>query len=214
MTGADGLEEWIHPARSALLIIDMQVDFASPEGLMGRLGADLSAVPDALAAAERLAHAARAANVPVMFVALQTRPEEDSAAWRERELRRDRSQEARAEPCRAGEPGAAFVGPQPLPSEPVIAKSRYSAFFRTPLDAELRERGVDTLIVCGLTTECCVDHTVRDAFQLDYHVFLVADACAAHEPDLHRAALKSLDLNCAILVETDQVEAAWRVDSA
>ncbi|MHB8530264.1 MAG: cysteine hydrolase family protein, partial [Caulobacteraceae bacterium] len=70
-------------------------------------------------------------------------------------------------------------------------------------------RGVDTLVVCGVATECCVDCTVRDAFHLDYHVFLGADACASYERDLHEAALKSLERNCAILVRADEVVAAW-----
>jgi ureidoacrylate peracid hydrolase len=111
--------------------------------------------------------------------------------------------------CRIGTPGAAFVGPQPAAGELVIAKMRYSGFFRTDLDAELRARGLDTLVACGLTTECCVDCTVRDAFHLDYHVFVARDASAAYDSDLHEGALKSLELNCAILVDTAQVVAAW-----
>ena len=60
-----------------------------------------------------------------------------------------------------------------------------------------------------LTTECCVDCTVRDAFHLDYHVFVASDACAAYEAEVHEASLKALELNCAILVDTDQVITAW-----
>ena len=91
----------------------------------------------------------------------------------------------------------------------VIAKTRYSAFHGTSLDGLLKAKDVDTLVVCGLTTECCVDCTVRDAFHLDYQVFVAADACAAYEADLHDAALRSLELNCAILVKSDEVAAAW-----
>jgi len=65
-------------------------------------------------------------------------------------------------------------------------------------------------VVCGLTTECCVDGTVRDAFNLDYHVFIATDACAAYEADLHAGALKSLELNCAILAPVDQIQRAWQ----
>jgi len=50
---------------------------------------------------------------------------------------------------------------------------------------------------------------VRDAFHLDYHVFIAADACAAYAPDVHEAALKSLALHCAIIVTTDAVVGAW-----
>ena len=61
----------------------------------------------------------------------------------------------------------------------------------------------------GLTTECCVDCTVRDAFHLDYHVFIARDACAAYDVATHESALANLELNCAILVDVDGVEDAW-----
>jgi ureidoacrylate peracid hydrolase len=205
----ESLASWIAPSRTALVIIDMQVDFASPDGAMGRAGVDLGALPAALAAAERLADAARAAGAPVIFVGLQTSPEADSPAWTERMRRRGGDPEAESGLCRAGTPGAAFVGPTPRPGEPVIGKPRYSGFFRTDLDATLRRLGVDTLVVCGVATECCVDCTVRDAFHLDYHVFIAADACAAYEPERHEGALRSLELNCAILTHADAVTAAW-----
>jgi len=80
----DGLAAWIAPARTALVIIDMQVDFAAPEGRLGQWGVDLSTVPPALEKAQALAEAARKAGAPVVFVGLFTRPETDSGAWRER----------------------------------------------------------------------------------------------------------------------------------
>ncbi len=203
-----GLGNWIDPCRTALLIVDMQADFASPNGALGRAGVDISATSAALDAAGRLASAARAAGAALVFVALRTAPDSDSAAWAER-LRRRGQGELGGGLCRAGEAGAAFVGPVPDADDLIVAKTRYSGFFGTDLDAQLRRRGIDTLVICGLTTECCVDSTVRDAFQLDYHLFLVGDACAAYEADLHRAALRALEINCAILVTTDQIVAAW-----
>jgi ureidoacrylate peracid hydrolase len=148
------LADWIAPHRTALLIVDMQADFGAPDGSVGRSGADMSAVTAALAGAERLAEGARAAGAPVIFVALQTSPEQDSRAWAER-LRRIGGEPAlELDLCRAGTPGAAFVGPKPEAGELVVPKLRYSGFFRTSLDAELRGRGVDTLVACGLTTDC------------------------------------------------------------
>lgn len=199
------LAEWVAPARTAVVIIDMQADFASPDGAMGRAGADLTGVPTALAVAERLANGARAAGVPVIFVGLQTPANPPSPFWTEWTRRRG----VRDALCRVGDPGAAFVGPIPAPGETVIGKPRYSGFSGTDLDAALKAARVDTLVVCGLTTECCVDCTVRDAFHLDYHVFIAADACAAYEPDLHAAALRALALNCASLVTADEVMSAW-----
>lgn len=203
------LEDWIAPSRTALLVVDMQADFASPEGAAGRWGLDLSTVPDALAAAERLARAARAAKVPVLFAGLFTSPETDSPAWSERMRRRGGDPDVEAALCREGAPGSAFVGPWPASGEIVIRKTRYSAFWNTDLDARLKALGVDTLVLAGLTTECCVADTARDAFNLDYHVFVVADACAAYEPGLHAGALRMLDLNTAILTDAAGVAAAW-----
>ena len=68
------LATWLDPARTALVIIDAQVDFASPTGAMALAGADLSAVPAALAAAGRLADAARSVGVLLVFTKLETRP--------------------------------------------------------------------------------------------------------------------------------------------
>ena len=206
----DGLPAWIAPDRTALVVIDMQVDFASPDGVLGKAGVDMDVVKPALAAAERLVDAARAAGTPVIFVGLMTRSDTDSLFWKERMRRRGGSPDDDSGLCRAGEVGSDFYGPTPAPGELVVPKIRYSGFYGTTLDAALKARGVDTIVACGLTTECCVDCTVRDAFHLDYHVFVATDACAAYETDLHEGTLKALDLNCAILVDTDQVLAAWQ----
>lgn len=205
---AEGLATWIAPARTAVLVIDIQVDFASPEGALGGY-VDMAVVRPAVAAAERLVETARSAGVPVIFVGLFTTPEADSPSWKERLRRRGGNADDESALCREGEVGSHFYGPKPLPGELVVKKTRYSGFLGTDLDARLKALGVDTLVVAGLTTECCVDSTVRDAFNLDYHVFVAADACAAYEPDLHAGALKMLDLNTAILTDTASVARAW-----
>lgn len=204
----DTLSGWIAPERAAVVVVDMQVDFASPEGVLGQAGLDMSIAAPAVATAARLVEAARAAGTPVIFVGLATTSATDSPVWGEWRRRRDGEDRGGAI-CRAGEPGSAFVGPTPQPGETVIWKLRYSGFFGTSLDAALRARGIDTLIVCGLTTECCVDCTVRDAFHLDYFVYVPTDACAAYDPGIHESALQSLALNCATLVSTDEICAAW-----
>ncbi len=204
----DGLKAWIAPSRTAVLVIDIQVDFASPEGALGAY-VDMAVVQPAVAAAGRLVEAARAAGTPVIFVGLFTTPQTDSASWRERMRRRGGDPDNESALCRAGEVGSDFYGPRPLPGELVVKKTRYSGFGGTDLDARLKALGVDTLVVAGVTTECCVDSTVRDAFALDYHVFVAADACAAYETDLHDTSLKVMALNSAILTDTAEVAAAW-----
>jgi len=204
----DGLAAWIAPSRTAVLVIDIQIDFASPDGALGAY-IDMAAVQPAVAAAGRLVKAARAVGTPVVFIGLFTTPETDSPSWKERMRRRGGDPDSQSALCRAGEVGSDFYGPQPLPGELVVRKTRYSGFVGTDLDARLKALGVDTLIVAGLTTECCVDSTVRDAFSLDYHVFVAADACAAYEPDIHAASLKVMDLNSAILTDMAAIANAW-----
>jgi len=210
----EGLADWIAPVRTALVVIDMQVDFASPDGALGKVGLDMEVVAPAVKTAERLAAMARKAGAPVVFVGLMTQAVLDSPAWRVRAIRQGRDPSDDSGLCRAGERGSDFVGPQPQPGELVVPKIRYSGFFGTTLDAGLKALGVDTILVCGLTTECCVDCTVRDAYHLDYQVFIATDACAAYDVEVHASALKNLELNCATLVTTDEVETAWREHAA
>jgi ureidoacrylate peracid hydrolase len=207
MSAPGNLKDWLAPARTALLLIDMQVDFADPQGGLGRDGHDMTAPQAAVQQAASLADAARGAGVPCVFVRLVTRPEDETSFLTEWKTRRG----ADGPPlCQEGSRGAEFVGPQPQGGEMVFSKKRYNAFCGTGLDAALRGLGVDTLVVAGLTTECCIDSSVRDAFERNYHVFVVADATACYDPALHQAALKALTLNCAFLVSAADVRDSWK----
>ena len=203
------LKDWIVPARTALLLVDMQVDFAEPDGAMGQGGADLSMAKAAIRNAVKLADAARAAGVPCIFARLITRESDETDLLREWKKRRGTEDDAPL--CQEGTWGAEFVGPLPRANEAIFSKNRYDAFSGTGLDAHLRGLKRDTLVIAGLTTECCVDSTARHAFELDYHVFIAADAVAAYEKDLHDGALKALELNCAIPAASADILAAWNI---
>lgn len=86
----------------------------------------------------------------------------------------------------------------------IIDKQRYSAFFGTNLDNILRDAGVTDLVICGVMTNCCCETTARDAFMRDYRVWVVADACAAENADLHESSLKGLAYACAVITWTDE----------
>lgn len=207
---ADALRPMVAPARTALLVIDAQVDFIAPDGPAARAGVDMSAAHRALDKVTALIDAARRAGVTAVFIRVVTREETDSRALRLFHARRSGGNVASPAICRAGTPGADYYGVRPAPGEIEIEKTLYSSFAGTPLDAELRSRGIETLVVCGFTTECCVDSTVRDAFHRNYNLFVVTDACAAYDPAMHLAALRALSENCALLAETSAVIAAWR----
>ena len=129
--------EWIAPHRTALILIDCQVDFGAQGGAMARAGADMSSVPPALAKAGALADVARGAKVEVVFVRLITRSGDDNKFLREA---RQRQEDTLPDLCVEGSRGAEFIGPQPRPGETVISKTRFSAFAGTGLADHLRAR--------------------------------------------------------------------------
>jgi len=89
-----------------------------------------------------------------------------------------------------GEPGHGFLDAlRPAENEVVIDKAAFSAFYQTHLDKLLRAKGIDHLLLAGVTTQACVHSTLRDAVDRGYWCLTVADCCAAEDPDLHEAAL-------------------------
>jgi len=202
------LPPMIAPSRTALVIIDVQEDFVSPTGVAGNWGIDFDALEPPLQKIEALIAAARAKGVTPVYVRVVTKPETDSDALKALHQRKGHSPQAVAL-CRAGTSGADYYRIKPESGDIEIQKPLYSSFVGTDLDAQLRARGIDTLVVVGFTTDCCVDCTVRDAFHLDYHVFIATDACAAYDLALHEGALKALELNCAILTNADDILDAW-----
>ena len=193
----------------ALLVVDVQRSFADPAYLPWLDPAGLKAVDAAVTRTGWLVDQARAAGVPVVWVALEQLPDEpwstslwlrglDAAAWPEAE-----------EPCVVGTPGAEWFGVAPLPGETVVPKRRYSGFLGTGLEAHLRESGVTWVVAAGLTSECCVDGTVRDAFQLGFRAVMTSDATAAYDAQTHTHALTVLAENAAVVATSASVAAAW-----
>lgn len=197
----------IAPGRTALIVVDVQVDFAAPEGLIGRYGVDLAPAEAAIDRIEMLVAAAYDAGVTVGFMRVMTRPETDSNALKTWMARRGTPGDEGI--CRVGSGGEDYHRLRPRPGDIEIEKRVYSSFHGTDLEEQLRARGIDTLVMTGLTTECCVDCTTRDAFHRDFHTFVVSDACAAYDADTHFHALKTLSENTSLLVTSDDVAAAW-----
>jgi nicotinamidase-related amidase len=202
------LPAMIEPARTAFLIIDVQKDFISPAGAAGHWGIDLSVFEQPLARIGQLIDAAHAAGVTTVFIRVITRDTTDSDALKNLHARKGRPALSMAI-CRAGTDGAAYYQVKPREDDWQIEKPLYSSFAGTDLDTRLRGAGIDTLVVAGFTTDCCVDCTVRDAFHLNYNVFIVSDACAAYEESLHLGGLDALSKNCALLTESEAVLEAW-----
>ncbi|NGO11378.1 cysteine hydrolase [Streptomyces sp. HC44] len=199
-------------SRPALVVVDVQRDFADPDRLAeyGLTDAALAALDQAVTRIGDLVEAARAAEVPVVWVELGSDP---ARPWRSSNWLRQGDYDAPMspdEPCVLGTPGAEWYRMRPSTDELRVVKRGYSGFLGTDLDARLHAAGCDWLTVVGLTSECCVDATAQDAVQLDWPVVVPRDATAAYDLDVNAAALVQLGLNVAVLSDTDEVVELWQ----
>ncbi|MGE4306834.1 MAG: cysteine hydrolase family protein [Novosphingobium sp.] len=204
---AGALKDMLPPAKTALVVVDIQTDFAAPHGLVGSFGADMTTVEAAIDRIEELIAAARKAGAHVAFMRVVTRPETDTEALKTLMVRR--GSPGGEGICRAEGGGADYYRVTPEPGDIEIEKLMYDSFHGTDLDEQLKARGIDTLVMTGVSTDCCVDSTARTAFHNGYNVFVVSDACAAYEPDLHSGTLNVLQKNLALLATSDAVAGVW-----
>ncbi len=93
----------------------------------------------------------------------------------------------------------------PLPDEPVIRKTRYSAFMGTELEDMLREKGIDTVLITGVVTHLCCESTAREAFMKDFAVYMTIDGTASYSEELHISSLRALATGFAIPVTTRDI---------
>jgi ureidoacrylate peracid hydrolase len=192
---------------AALLVIDMQNGFCRDEGSIPRIGFDISMLKAAVAPCARLIAAARAGGVPVLYTRYVYRADYLDGGVLVRELMPQLKEQ---QSLIAGSWDAQIVDElAPAPSEAIIDKNRPSAFHGTMLESLLEGLGTQRLIVCGVTTNCCVETTVRDASQRDYLTFVVGDATGELDPARHDAALTSMGLLFGRVVSVAEVEQAF-----
>jgi biuret amidohydrolase len=183
--------------RASLLIIDMQRDFLEPGGFGAALGNDVALLRRPIAPTRRLLEAARSAGMSVIHTREGHRPDLSDLAPAKKA--RGRLAVGIGDPgpmgriLVRGEPGHDII-PElyPLPGEPVIDKPGKGAFHATDLDVMLKNRGITQLIVCGVTTEVCVNTTVREANDRGYECLVVADCVGSYFPEFQEMGLRMI----------------------
>ena len=184
-------------AQAGLVIIDMQRDFLEPGGFGAALGNDVSLLRRAIAPTQRLLEAARVASLTVIHTREGHRP--DLADLPPAKKARGRLSNGIGDPgpmgriLVRGEPGHDII-PElyPAPGEPVVDKPGKGAFHATDLDAMLKNRGITQLIVCGVTTEVCVNTTVREANDRGYECVVVEDCVGSYFPEFQEMGLRMI----------------------
>lgn len=191
------------PATTALIVIDMQRDFVEPHGFGEALGNDVSLLRRAINPCRRLLDAARRAGLFVVHTREGHRP--DLSNCPAAKLTRGGKtfigqQGTMGRILIQGEPGHDII-PElyPQAGEPIIDKPGKGAFFATDLHLILQARGIRSLIICGVTTEVCVQTTAREANDRGYEVLIPEDCCASYFPEFHRAALEMIKAQGAIV---------------
>jgi biuret amidohydrolase len=180
--------------RTALVIIDMQRDFLEPGGFGEALGNDVSRLNAAVAPIRSVLDAARASGLPVIHTREGHRPDLSDAPPLKVERGDPRMRIGAPGPMGRilirGEPGHDIIAElAPAPGEPVIDKPGKGAFYQTDLELMLKNRSIETLLVCGVTTEVCVNTTVREANDRGFRCIVLADCCASYFPEFHAAGL-------------------------
>jgi nicotinamidase-related amidase len=196
---------------TALLIIDMQRDFMEPGGFGETLGNDVSRLASAVNPIRSLLAAAREMGMPVIHTREGHLPDLSDAP--------PAKVERGAPSLRIGDPGPMGrilirgeaghdIIPElyPLDSEIVIDKPGKGAFYATELGDVLQKYGIENLLVCGVTTEVCVNTTVREANDRGYRCVVISDGCASYFPEFHEMGLKMIKAQGGIF--------GWVADSA
>jgi len=184
-------------AKTAVVMIDMQRDFLEPGGFGESLGNDVSLLGKAVGPCRALLEAMRARGVLIIHTREGHRPDLSDAP--------KAKVERGAPSMRIGAPGPMgrilirgekghdlIEALAPRKGEPVIDKPGKGAFYATDLQAILHNRGIETLIVCGVTTEVCVHTTVREANDRGYKCLVPGDCCASYFPEFHEVGLRMI----------------------
>jgi nicotinamidase-related amidase len=202
----NSVNEVIHPDHSALVVVDVQNDFAHSDGILAkRLGQDMTHVQAALPQINDAIRAARSVGVQVIY--LQEVISKSTLLPNFVSLFGGFDDVA----VREGTWGAEFVDGllSPEAGEPIIRKPCYDGFQDSSLDVTLRALGIRTCIYCGGATNVCVESTARHGFVKGYYTVLLDDACGAANAREHEATLETFRVFYGPVLRVEELAQAW-----
>jgi biuret amidohydrolase len=185
------------PKTTALVIVDMQRDFVDPGGFGEALGNDVSLLRKAVAPTKRVLDAARRAGLFIIHTREGHRPDLSDLQPSKKARGRLKTGIGDKGPMGRilvrGEYGHDIIDElKPKAGEPVLDKPGKGAFYATDFDAILQHRGMKQLVLCGVTTEVCVQTTVREANDRGYDCLVLEDCVGSYFPEFQDMALKMI----------------------
>jgi ureidoacrylate peracid hydrolase len=204
--GREHIYDSLDPSRTALLVVDMQNGFMM-KGVAHSLCVEaIEIVPNI----NRLAAALRDAGGTVVWIQ-NAATEETLESWSARvEMDGAERTAKRMEAMKPGSFGYALWSDlDARPGDLYVQKTRFSAFIQgsSDLEAQLRARGIDTVIVTGTVTNICCESTARDAMMRNFRTIMVTDGNAAMNDDMHNASLSAFYVRFGDILSTDRVVA-------
>ncbi len=194
----------LDPSNAVLVVIDVQNDFCSPDGVAAKSGRDVTAALEMVPRLGELISGARSAGVPVVLVRTTHSDETTTDSWRFRTGQRESVPN-----CVPGSWGAEFYGIVPDESDHVVTKHRYSAFASQEFVDLLSRLGRASLLFCGVATNICVETSLRDATCEDYFSTLVEDCSGAYSKELHDATVENVRNSFGLVVTARELINAW-----
>lgn len=193
------------PQKTALIVVDMQNGFLRNDGFMAKVGLDISRCQQTVEPIHRLVEAFHQVGSPVIFTQMVLRADYKDAGILPSLF--PGMQEVGAM-IRGTWDAAIIEELTPEAVDWIVEKARYSAFYNTNLEVILRGLGVNTLVITGVTTNICVESTLRDAFFRDYQVILPQDATAAVSKAMEEGTFLTVHYGFGRLSSTSEVLSA------
>ena len=189
-------------AKTAMIVVDMQNGFLDDGGSMAKTGMDIRELKKTVAPVCRLVDACHNAGIPIIFTRMVQR-----ADFKDAGIRIERRPALKEVNSLVAGTWDMELDPRmdAKPEDYILDKNRYSSFYNTNLELILRGLAVDTLIICGVTTEICVESTIRDAFFRDFKIVVPEDAVAALDVIRHEGTLLTIKFGFGTVTTTAEI---------
>lgn len=202
---ASPVQKLLNETRSALVVIDMQVDFCADDGFVASIGLDTEPCRLIVPKLETFIDVARQKEIPVLWVFADY----DDTVVPPTFQRRKREAGIERNCCIPGTKGFEAFGVHRADGEPSFIKHSYSAFTNPEFEQHLHTQNIETLIFAGVQTNVCIEATIREAYNRGFHIVVAEDCVASHTPLLHDATLQNVRALMGCVNQSNEIEEAW-----